>query len=78
MAKLNIRERDPQKYEAVKAEQDRLSKLCGSQIKVAKICPHCGHTVSYICKGTHAYTQEKCPSCGESVTFPPISFRRSQ
>lgn len=48
---------------------------CCSQIKIAKICPYCGHTVSYVCKGTHAYTQEKCPNCGENVTFPPISFR---
>ena len=57
MPKINIREQDPRKYEAVKAEQDKLKAICGSQIKVAKICPYCGHTVSYICKGTHAYTQ---------------------
>ena len=69
MPKINIREQDPRKYEAVKAEQDKLKAICGSQIKVAKICPYCGHTVSYICKGTH---------CGETITFPPISFRRNR
>ena len=78
MPKINIREQDPRKYEAVKAEQDKLKAICGSQIKVAKICPYCGHTVAYVCKGTHAYTQEKCTNCGETITFPPISFRRSE
>lgn len=36
MPKINIREQDPRKYEAVKAEQDKLKAICGSQIKVAK------------------------------------------
>lgn len=46
MAKFNIREQDPQKYSAVKAEQDKLSAICGVQMKIARICPYCGHTVS--------------------------------
>lgn len=78
MAKLNIREKDPLKYDKVKAEQEKLVRECGSYMKVAKICPYCGHTVSYICKGTHSYSQEKCSNCGETVTFPPISFRRAR
>lgn len=75
MARVNIREKDPYRYEMVKAEQEKLQAICCSQIKIAKLCPYCGHTVSYVCKGTHSYTQEKCPNCGENVTFPPISFR---
>lgn len=78
MAKFNIREQDPQKYCAVKAEQDKLSAICGVQMKIARICPYCGHTVSIVYKGDHSYTQEKCSKCGETVTFPPISFRLSK
>ena len=78
MAKLNIKETDPQKYEAVKAEQDKLKRLCSYQMKIARLCPYCGHTVAYACKGSHAYTQEKCSNCGETITFPPISFRRAR
>lgn len=78
MAKFNIREQGPQKYKAVKAEQDKLSAICGVQMKIARICPYCGHTVSIVFKGNHFYTQEKCSKCGETVTFPPISFRRSK
>ena len=51
MAKFNIREQDPQKYSAVKAEQDKLSAICGVQMKIARICPYCGHTVSIVYKG---------------------------
>ena len=76
--KFNIREQDPQKYSAVKAEQDKLSAICGVQMKIARICPYCGHTVSIVYKGDHSYTQEKCSKCGETVTFPPISFRLSK
>ena len=65
MAKFNIREQDPQKYSAVKAEQDKLSAICGVQMKIARICPYCGHTVSIVYKGDHSYTQEKCSKCGE-------------
>ena len=32
MAKFNIREQDPQKDSAVKAEQDKLSAICGVHI----------------------------------------------
>lgn len=78
MAKFNIREQDPQKYSAVKAEQDKLSAICGVQMKIARICSYCGHTVSIVYKGDHSYTQEKCSKCGETVTFPPISFRLSK
>lgn len=52
MAKFNIREQDPQKYSAVKAEQDKLSAICGVQMKIARICPYCGHTVSIVYKET--------------------------
>ena len=59
-------------------EQDKLSAICGVQMKIARICPYCGHTVSIVYKGDHSYTQEKCSKCGETVTFPPISFRLSK
>ena len=30
MPKINVREQDPRKYEAVKAEQDKLRAICGA------------------------------------------------
>ena len=60
MAKFNIREQDPQKYSAVKAEQDKLSAICGVQMKIARICPYCGHTVSIVYKGDHTFTTRMC------------------
>ena len=78
MAKLNIREQNPQRYEAVKAEQNKLKALCSTQMKVSRLCPYCGHSVSIAYKGSHAYDQQKCDKCGETVIFPPLSFRRSR
>ena len=39
MAKFNIREQDPQKYSAVKAEQDKLSAICGVQMSIRETIP---------------------------------------
>lgn len=38
MPKINIREQDPRKYEAVKAEQDKLKLFAARKSKSAKIC----------------------------------------
>lgn len=78
MGKVNIREKDPLKYAAVKAAQEELSKKCAALLKVARICPYCGHSIEFLCKGNHSFSQVKCPVCGEPVTFPPISFRLSR
>ena len=78
MPKVNIKETDPVRYAKVKAEQEELSKKCASAMKIARLCPYCGHKVTILCSGSHSYAQEKCPNCGESVTFPPIVFRMAR
>ena len=62
MAKFNIREQDPQKYSAVKAEQDKLSAICGVQMKIARICPYCGHTVSIVYRSEERRVGKECRS----------------
>lgn len=78
MPKVNIRETDPVRYAKVKAEQDELNKKCDTAMTVARLCPYCNHKITILCSGSHSYAKEKCPNCGENVTFPPISFRLSR
>ena len=75
MAKMNIKEQDPVRYAKVKAEQDELSRLCSAQMTLARICPYCNHRITLLFRGQHGFTKEKCPNCGEEVTFPPVFFR---
>ena len=75
MPKINIREKDPELYEKVKSEQNKMRTQCNARVKVARLCPYCGHKITTIYKGEHGYATEKCGNCGEDVIFPPISFR---
>jgi hypothetical protein len=75
MAKFNIRDEDPDHYEKIKAEQERLKKQCDCMMRVARICPYCRHKITVACKGSHGFETVKCPNCGEDVIFPPLSFR---
>ena len=77
MAKVDVQRANPELYEQVKTEQERLKIHCRAQMKVARLCPYCGHKTTTIYKGNHGYADEKCPNCGEEVIFPPISFRLS-
>lgn len=75
MPKVNIKEKDPDHYAKVKAEQDELNKQCSSKITMARICPYCQHKVTILFRGQHSYSKEKCSNCGEEVMFPPVHFR---
>lgn len=77
MAKFNVKETYPERYERVKKEQKELESICESQLRLARLCPYCHHKISVVIRGEHSYTSEKCPNCGEDVVFPPISFRMS-
>lgn len=77
MPRVNIKQVDPVRYAQVAAEQEELKRAYSSQIKVARLCPYCGHKVEVLCRGTHSGTYTKCPNCGEDIFFPPISFRRA-
>ena len=44
MAKINIRERNPEHYAKVKVEQEALIKKCSAQLGIARLCPYCEHT----------------------------------
>ena len=75
MPRVNIKEKDPVHYAKVKAEQNELSKQCSSKMTMARICPYCQHKVTILYRGQHSFSKEKCPNCGEEVTFPPVQFR---
>lgn len=74
MQKTDICKQDPERYARVKAEQERLMALCSGKIKVARLCPYCGHKIDEPFQGVHGYTYAKCGKCGECVIFPPLSF----
>ena len=44
MPKVNIKEKDPEHYAKVKAEQAELCKQCSSKMTMARICPYCQHS----------------------------------
>ena len=77
MPRVNIKQADPVRYAQVAAEQEELKRTYSSQMQVARLCPYCGHKVAVLCRGTHSGSYAKCPSCGEHVFFPPITFRRA-
>lgn len=76
MPRVNVRQTDPDRYARVTAEQEALKNTYSSQMRIARLCPYCDHKVEVLCRGTHSGSYSKCPNCGESVFFPPISFRR--
>jgi hypothetical protein len=77
MAKINVKESNPERYARATAEQEALKKAYSSTIKLARICPFCDHRIENLCRGTHGGSYTKCSNCGESVFFPPVSFRRA-
>ena len=76
MAKINVEESNPERYARATAEQEALKKAYSSTIKLARICPFCDHRIENLCRGTHGGIYTKCSNCGESVFFPPVSFRK--
>lgn len=75
MSRINVRQTDPDRYAQVIAEQNVLKKIYSSQMRIARLCPYCDHKVEVLCRGTHGSSYSKCSNCGESVFFPPITFR---
>lgn len=75
MAKVNPKMYDPERYEAVKRDQEELRKQCKGIMMLIRPCPYCGHRVESVARGVHGYSFTKCPNCGEEVVFPPVSFR---
>ena len=74
MAKINVRELDPQRYSCIQTEQQELKKQYSSHITMARMCPYCQNKLEILCKGNHGAVYVKCP-CGEQVFFPPVAFR---
>ena len=77
MPRHNIREENPIRYAQVKAEQEKLRAECArnSSMTMARLCPYCEHKIEVLARGNHGSSFVKCPNCGESVGFPPVSFR---
>lgn len=73
--KVNIRKEDPERFAVIKAEQDELRRIYSSPMEMVRKCPYCGVLLSVVPRGNHTYTRQRCPDCGELVTFPPLSFR---
>ena len=76
MPRCDVKRRNPEHYARVKADQDRLDQQYFQGVKIATLCPFCGHRVGILCRGTYGPEQRKCDNCGEEVKFPPIQFRR--
>ena len=77
MSKINLKESDPIRYAQIQTEQKALEQAHPTSVKLARLCPYCGHKIEVLCRGVHSGTYSKCPSCGEDVFFPPVTFRRA-
>lgn len=75
MSKLSIKDVNPEKYKAVKSNQNTMVREIEGLAKMGCYCPYCDHKVIDIVKGSHGYISIKCPKCGERVVFPPVFFR---
>lgn len=76
MYKVNVRTKNPTYYAQVSAEQEELKRAYSSSMTMARLCPYCQHKIEILCRGSHGGCYTRCPSCGEQVFFPPVSFRR--
>jgi len=72
MAKKDIRSYNPERYDRVKSEQNRLSQIYGDTATVARICPYCGAKLSLLLDGQHDAEKRKCSDCGEQLNLPPV------
>lgn len=72
MPKVNIKDKNPARYERVKNEQERLAQIYGDTSTVARVCPFCGLKLSLLSDGQHDAEQRKCPDCGEQLNLPPV------
>lgn len=77
MYKVNVRTSNPGRYAQVAAEQEQLKQTYSSSITMARLCPFCSHKVEVLCRGNHGSAYNQCPKCGETIFFPPVSFRRA-
>lgn len=50
MAKINVRELDPQRYSCIQTEQQELKKQYSSHITMARMCPYCQNKLEILCK----------------------------
>lgn len=75
MPKTNPKAEDPERYKQVKEQQQALFNQCNTKMTMARICPYCRHRIAIVFSGTHSFTQDKCPNCGEDVIFPPVCFK---
>jgi len=76
LPKFDMRRYNPDHYARVKADQEQIEAQYFQGVKLAQLCPYCGHRVGILCRGFHGAEQKKCENCGEEVKFPPIQFRR--
>ena len=75
MPRINIRDKDPERYARVKEEQENLLQQYAVGIQLARLCPHCDHKLEILYRGSHGSARIKCSNCGEETVFPPVSFR---
>lgn len=78
MPKVDPKAYDPERYDAVKKDQEEIRQKCKGIMTMVRICPYCGFRIEQVARGSHSYTFTKCQNCGEEVVFPPLSFRLSR
>lgn len=70
MAKINVRELDPQRYSCIQTEQQELKKQYSSHITMARMCPYCQNKLEILCKGNHGAVYVKSPPLRRTGVFP--------
>ena len=78
MPRYDVKNKDPDRYARVKADQDKIAQEFFFGVMLARLCPYCGAKIEVLCRGNHAAAQAKCQNCGEEVKFPPVQFRISK
>ncbi len=77
MAKYNVWQRAPARAAEADARQAELRKRYAGVLTRDMLCDYCRHTVGIYLKGSHSPAALKCPKCGETTIFEPVSFRLS-
>lgn len=76
MAKINVRELDPQRYSCIQTEQQELKKQYSSHITMARMCPYCQNKLEILCKGNHGAVYGK-KYCHNSPTLDEAPLQQA-
>ena len=65
MARVDPKAYDPDRYDAVKKDQEEIRRKCRGIMTMVRICPYCGFRIEQVARGTHTCVPHPISTCLE-------------